>query len=150
MTPNYASGGTDLHKAMSRSSNSNGRPRFVETGPTIANSLGEFVKRVVRYVNDVRRARALRREFESLSDSVLADLGIARREIPKHIRRFRCRQPSPRRQTVRGLSSHLLNDLAIHLPQRETRPYISVPLGVVSVYGVPVRRGSPGARERTS
>jgi uncharacterized protein YjiS (DUF1127 family) len=137
MTLLFARGGSDLREVHSRSIHGIDALRPVEPGTSITKPLGTLVPGIVRRFKDVRRARAMQRELESLSDAVLTDLGITRTAILKHISEMRRRQRAARTQTIRGLSDHLLKDLAIPVREGDAKVYTTVPLGVVSVYSTP-------------
>jgi uncharacterized protein YjiS (DUF1127 family) len=136
MTLLFARGGSDLREVHSRSHQGIHALRPVDPRPTVVQPLRGLVRALASRFAEARRARALRRELEALSDAVLEDFGMSRTDIPKYVSQMRRRRREPRIQMVHGLSQHLLNDLAVSVGCGDTKVYTSVPLGVVSVYGV--------------
>ena len=130
MTLLFARTGSDLRQIHSRSIHK------IDVVVPAHSGRGFPLQGLVRAVRqrfiEARRARAVRRELESLGDTALADLGIPRSEIPGHVARAMRRHRLPRIQSVRGLSGHLLADLGLSVSYGDTRVYTSVPLGVVT------------------
>lgn len=137
MTLLFARGASDLREVHSRSINGINTRRRVDSTSRVAQPLRALVRALRSRFTEARRAHALRRELEALSDAVLEDFGLSRAEIPKYVSQMRRRCRAPRTQTVRGLSDHLLKDLAVSVRHGEARVYTSVPLGVISIYGMP-------------
>jgi len=151
MTLLFARGASDLREVHSRSIHGNDTPRPVDPGSTALQPLRAMVRKLVRRFTYARRARVLQRELEALGDTVLADLGIPRTEIPRHISQMRGRlRGAPRIQTVQGLSDYLLKDLAISVRRGDARVYTSVPLGVISTYGTPRRPANTPSYRKTA
>ena len=150
MTLLFARGASDLREVHSRSIHGIDMPRPVDPGSTALQPLRTMVRKLVRRFTDARRARVLQRELEALGDTVLADLGIPRTEIPRHISQMRGRRRAPRIQTVQGLSDYLLKDLAISVRRGDARVYTSVPLGVISTYGTPRRPANTPSYRKTA
>jgi uncharacterized protein YjiS (DUF1127 family) len=136
MTLLFARGGSDLREVHSRSYHGIQALRPVDPKSTVMQPLRAVVRAFASRFAEARRAHALQRELEALSDAVLEDFGMSRTDIPKYVSQMRRRRREPRIQMVRGLSQHLLNDLAVSVRCGDTKVYTSVPLGVVSVYGV--------------
>ena len=134
MTLLFARGASDLREVHSRSING---LRPVDPTSTVAQPLRALARALWSRFTEARRAHALQRELEALSDAVLEDFGVSRTEIPKYVSQMRRRCRAPRTQTFRDLSDHLLKDLAVSVRRGEARVYTSVPLGVISVYGMP-------------